>query len=650
MTRTLKYRTLAGGGVILIVAVCATLLLSACENPAGNNNSNNSNNDNENNGRSLTGTVSIGGLIDGYAIEGEELTANTASLEGSGAVSYRWNRSDAFDAAGTAIDGETGPEYTLTAGDKGKYITVTVTREDNTGNVTSGAVGYVRGEDETWYITFDKNGGDTEANPKVKIATSPDYEVNRFPVPPTKPGYVTVSWNIKAEGDGDTFHGTTNIAMNYPDTKRITVYAQWEEGSLDLPITNINLVPAYLAMQQNKGERFDDPVYLEMNINLENMLAGSNWQSLINKLEEEKKYVELDLSACGMTGTDFVNRSGTVSTMYESNFIVELILPDVARTIIGGNSERRDRTNGPFTKFNQLRKITGEEITGFSATSGFQYSHLACVPLLEEARFPKLTSLGNGGAFQACPNLKTVYIPQVASICSSAFFDCPQLTSVGTTADVIMATGITILDGSAFGRSGITEIDMSSWTITTISGSATAAGASPTISTGSYGPFSNCTSLKKVIFPSNGNVTIGRYAFQGCTVLKELVFNGTGTVTALHAGAFANNSSLEEIDMSNWGIANIGGGYGNDTNGAFLNCTSLKKVTFPSGLVTIERGTFAGCTALNEVIFNNHPKDITFTATGNGTGLPDTLITLAQNETTGGPGTYKLVSGTWVKQ
>ena len=74
----------------------------------------------------LTGTVSITGT----AQVGLTLTANTASLGGSGTITYQWKR-------GSTVVGTSSSTYTVAAGDVGYTITVTVTRVNNSGSVTS---------------------------------------------------------------------------------------------------------------------------------------------------------------------------------------------------------------------------------------------------------------------------------------------------------------------------------------------------------------------------------------------------------------------------------------------------------------------------------------------------------------------------------
>jgi hypothetical protein len=80
----------------------------------------------------LSGTVSI----DGNAIVGETLTANTGSLGGSGDITYQWKRS-------SANVGSNSKTYVAQTADVGSTITVTVTRAYNSGNVDSDPIGPV---------------------------------------------------------------------------------------------------------------------------------------------------------------------------------------------------------------------------------------------------------------------------------------------------------------------------------------------------------------------------------------------------------------------------------------------------------------------------------------------------------------------------
>ncbi|MDR2718154.1 MAG: InlB B-repeat-containing protein [Treponema sp.] len=70
-------------------------------------------------------------------------------------------------------------------------------------------------------VTFNKNGGDTDASPSAKTVTVPVTTIDALPTAPARIGYTFNSWNTQANGAGTTFVQTTTVSAN------ITVYAQW---------------------------------------------------------------------------------------------------------------------------------------------------------------------------------------------------------------------------------------------------------------------------------------------------------------------------------------------------------------------------------------------------------------------------------------
>lgn len=85
-------------------------------------------------------------------------------------------------------------------------------------------------------MVFDKNGGDTEASPRVMLQEKIAGVVNHFNLPtvePTCSGYKFTGWNTKADGTGDIFTAETDV------TESMTVYAQWQPlaGSGNLTVS-----------------------------------------------------------------------------------------------------------------------------------------------------------------------------------------------------------------------------------------------------------------------------------------------------------------------------------------------------------------------------------------------------------------------------
>ena len=77
-------------------------------------------------------------------------------------------------------------------------------------------------------VIFDKNGGDTEASPRIMSQEKVAGSANHFDLPttnPTRTGYLFNGWNTKADGSGDAFTAATDVTSN------ITVYAQWKDST-----------------------------------------------------------------------------------------------------------------------------------------------------------------------------------------------------------------------------------------------------------------------------------------------------------------------------------------------------------------------------------------------------------------------------------
>jgi uncharacterized repeat protein (TIGR02543 family) len=82
----------------------------------------------------------------------------------------------------------------------------------------------------SYTVTFNKNGGDTEASPPTKTVTSPATSIDALPAPPARTGYNFAGWNTQANGSGAAFVQTTTVSSN------ITVYAQWAHEQFDITL------------------------------------------------------------------------------------------------------------------------------------------------------------------------------------------------------------------------------------------------------------------------------------------------------------------------------------------------------------------------------------------------------------------------------
>ena len=87
-------------------------------------------------------------------------------------------------------------------------------------------------------VTFDKNGGNTEADPPTMTLEPPATTVGSLPESPTRAGYAFIGWNTQANGLGTYFTASTTVTGN------ITVYAQWVEGVVSATGVELVRVPA----------------------------------------------------------------------------------------------------------------------------------------------------------------------------------------------------------------------------------------------------------------------------------------------------------------------------------------------------------------------------------------------------------------------
>lgn len=194
------------------------------------------------------------------------------------------------------------------------------------------------------------------------------------------------------------------------------------------------------------------------------------------------------------------------------------------------------------------------------------------------------------GAFQRCPNVRSVRLPRGLKLIErNAFAALPNLEE------------IEIPDG-------IAEIPQ--------------------------GCFWNCASLRRVRLPSSLR-TINRYAFRECAMLEKLDLpEGLETLVS---GAFFGCSALRHVSFPE-SLKTIGSGdYLTPEGkfpGTFEGCESLVEVRLPDGLQFLGDRSFSGCSGLRRVrlpenlnrqgVFAGCPSDLTVeVAFSSPSSLPD---------------------------
>jgi len=171
---------------------------------------------------------------------------NTGSLEKTGHSFGGWNTQ--ADGGGT----------TYAAGD---------TFSMGSANVTLYAK-WIEDQASTCTVTFNKNGGDTEASPATKTAES-GGNIGTLPDAPTRAGYAFAGWNTAQDGSGDIFTAVTAV------TSDMTVYAQWTSN----PPTDSEKVAADKAALEIGFAPGDSASAVTQNLNL--MVTGAVYGSTI---------------------------------------------------------------------------------------------------------------------------------------------------------------------------------------------------------------------------------------------------------------------------------------------------------------------------------------------------------------------------------
>ncbi|MDR3122334.1 MAG: InlB B-repeat-containing protein [Treponema sp.] len=77
-------------------------------------------------------------------------------------------------------------------------------------------------EPAVYTVTFDRNGGDTDAVPPELTLRGPGATVRSLPEPPRRTGYLFDGWNTAQDGTGSGFDRDT------PVNGSLTVYARWK--------------------------------------------------------------------------------------------------------------------------------------------------------------------------------------------------------------------------------------------------------------------------------------------------------------------------------------------------------------------------------------------------------------------------------------
>lgn len=257
--------------------------------------------------------------------------------------------------------------------------------------------------------------------------------------------------------------------------------------------------------------------------------------------------------------------------------------------------------NTEITSFDEFEKFTG--VTYLSSTSDSStYAAFYNCAALKSIQLPKTLVRIGGHSFRECTNLININLENVEEVYNYAFYSCSSL-AIDVNMPHLKLLGSSVSAG-CFRNSGIKSVS-NLGSITTLYGYS------------SYGIFTDCTSLEKVVL--NDTITaIQGSVFHGCTSLTEIEnlhknIDTLGTyafyavpaqmdinlpkVTELTTGTF-KSSGITKVRLD--GITTMNGNSGGSgTQGNFASCGNLTTVILGEAVTSIGSSDFYNCTALS---------------------------------------------------
>ena len=356
--------------------------------------------------------------------------------------------------------------------------------------------------------------------------------------------------------------------------------------------------------------------------NLGDFSVGSGWYVLLQEIEAAGFYVNLDLSAAAMTGTEF-NPIPAIST--GKNRIVSIILPNDALSIpdpVNGDPNAR-----PFIHFDNLQSVSGANITTIGEWAFAIRTNLTSVNL------PAATTIGMN-AFAGTTGLTSLNFPAATNIEFGAF-QSSGLISITFPASVNLA------DTAFMGTRSL-----NSFTLT----------GSGSLSVTQNGRVLVRNNTELAFYPSaSGNITmenitsIGNHAFNGTNITSA----NFPAVTHIGDAAFWHTPNLTSVSFpiattmghSAFGMTNLKSvSFPMITDiglNAFWDISSLTSVSFPM-ITNIGRHAFANSNNIEEITI---AANVTFYVEQDSARIYDFIT--HYNSQGQAAGTYTFVSGAW---
>ena len=190
-----------------------------------------------------------------------------------------------------------------------------------------------------------------------------------------------------------------------------------------------------------------------------------------------------------------------------------------------------------------------------------------------------LTTIGQN-AFGNCPSVETLTVPSSVTYINNI--------GIGSSGPASFS-GMTGLKTLNFYAKNVPDNNFNGLPIETLNLTG--------VETITRNAFQNCSKLKSVVL-TNSLTSIGEYAFQGDSSLVSVTI--PASVTSFGNGNnFRDCTGLQSANIQNSTIANF----------QFVNCTSLKDVTFSDNLTTVGQNAFGNCPSVETLTV---PSSVTY--------------------------------------